>query len=206
MTTKPQPLPDIAGLQMDANLLRKGRGERCILTECQAACCVNGIWADVNHVQKILAHAEAIKPYLAEQYRNEDAWFGEEILEHSDFPSGLGIPTQTGSMDGHPGRSGCVLLRSDYKCGLQVASLALGLGYPGLKPFDCASYPILRSEGALQVDDASPAQLGGADCQRPCAGEPQRMFEIFREEVELSLGAQGFARLAAAAGEGRRVA
>lgn len=188
-----------AELTLHPNLLRQARGERCILTECKAACCVNGIWVDVGHVQRILGAAALIKPYVAEQYRNEDSWFGEELMEHADFPSGLGIPTQTGVMDGHPERSACVLLRRDYKCSLQMASLEHGLGYPGLKPFDCASYPILRSEGILQVDEASPAELGGADCQRPCAGEPQRMFEVFREEVELSLNAEGLAALDEAA-------
>jgi hypothetical protein len=183
----------IQGLTVADNCFETARGERCILEECRGACCQNGIWVDVAHVQRILAEAPRIQPFLSPEYRDQiDNWFGEEVMEHADFPSGIGIPTAVGPRPGDPSRDGCVFLRDDHKCGLQVASLALGLGYPGLKPFDCASFPVLRSEGELLMDDQSPGQLGGADCQRPSRAPLQPRYVVFREEVELSIGRAGW--------------
>jgi len=195
------------GLEVAENCFETARGERCILEECRGACCANGIWVDVAHVQRILAHAEQIRPFMAPEYRDQtDLWFNdEEVMEHTDFPSGLGIATTVGPRPGNPaftesdGRDGCVFLRNDHKCSLHVASETLGLGYPGLKPFDCATYPVLRSEGELLMDDKSPGELGGADCQRPTRGERQPRYVVFREEIELSIGRAGWQELAAVA-------
>lgn len=191
-------------IRLDRSLWRPARGERCVLTECRGACCVDGIWVDVGHVQRILAHADAIAPHLSDEYRGDpDRWFGDDTWEHNDFPSGIGIPTATGPRPGDPARNGCVFLRTDHGCGLQVASEALGLGWPGLKPFDCATYPILRSEGELVFDEKSPDGPEGADCQRALepGSNPVPRYEVFRLEVELAIGRAGYAQVVALAGK-----
>lgn len=174
-------------LHLDRSLWRTARGERCDINVCGGACCVNGIWVDLRHVQRILDAAPTIRPFMAPQYaENEDRWFGDETLESADFASGVGLPTAVAPRDDGSGRQGCVFVRADHKCALQMASEQLGLPTPGLKPFDCATYPILRSDGAILVDDESARHHPEGDCQQ---GGPtqRRMRDVFAEEIALCL-------------------
>jgi hypothetical protein len=182
------------------NLLEPSHGERCLPEECRAACCPGGIWVDILHVQRILGVADAIRPYLSAEYRdNEDMWFGDEELDHDDFPSGLAIPTAIVPRPGDPERTGCVFLRTDHRCGLQVASEALGAGWPGLKPRDCAMYPITCSDGTVHYDEETTAANPHADCQRQRPTPPRPRYVVFRQEVELAIGRAGWQRLDARA-------
>ncbi len=177
-----EPLP-----KLDKSLWRTARGERCELHVCGGACCVNGIWVDLRHVQRVLDAAETVRPFMAPEYAdNEDLWFGDETLETADFASGIGLPTAVGSRADGSGRQGCIFVRADHKCSLQMASDEAGLPWPGLKPFDCATYPILRSDGTVQVDYESAKHHPGADCQQ---GGPtqRRMRDVFAEEIALCL-------------------
>ncbi|MSP90375.1 MAG: hypothetical protein EXR79_00990 [Myxococcales bacterium] len=187
-------------VRVDPALFDPARGERCRIDECHAACCSNGIWVDVHQAQRILAHAADVIPLLQPGCTDPDQWFGDETWEHPDFPAGVGIPTALIDRPELANAPRCVLLMADWRCALQVASERLGLGWPGLKPFDCATFPLLRSEGELQWDAESVGELGGADCQRPTAGRPAPRHEVFRIEVELSLGRHGADALAALAG------
>lgn len=173
--------------KLHKSLWRTARGERCELQVCGGACCVNGIWVDLGHVQRILDAADQVRPFMAPEYAgDEDRWFGDETLETIDFPSGLGLPTAVAPRADASGRQGCVFVRADHKCALQMASVAMNLASPGLKPLDCATYPILRSDGVIQVDDESARHHPGADCQQ--GGPTQRqMREVFAEEVALCL-------------------
>ena len=176
-----------ATLKLAGNLWRTARGERCVLSDCRGACSVNGIWVDLRHVQRILDAAANVRPFMAPQYAvDEDRWFGDETLETGDFASGIGLPTAVALRADGSGRQGCVFVRADHKCALQMASDALGLPAPGLKPFDCATYPILRSDGVVQVDDESAQHHPGADCQQ---GGPtrRRIRDVFAEEIALCL-------------------
>lgn len=182
-------------LRINDNLFAAAHGERCLPEECRAACCPGGIWVDILHVQRILAATDAIRPHLAPEHGNEDEWFGDEELDHADFPSGLAIPTAVKPRAGEPTRTGCVFLRADHRCGLQVASEVLGLAWPGLKPFDCATYPLSRSEGELAYDSETTAAHPHADCQQARTTPPRPRYVVFRQEVELAIGCAGWQRL-----------
>ena len=178
------------------NLLTLAHGERCHPEECQAACCPGGIWVDILHVQRILDAADQIRPYLSPEYRQEeDRWFGEDEMDHEDFPSGLAIATAIVPRPGQPERTGCIFLRADHLCGLQVASEALHLGWPGLKPLDCALYPITRAAGVVHYDVETTADHPHSDCQRPRPTPPRPRYQVFRQELELAIGAAGWQRL-----------
>ena len=168
------------------NLRSVARGERCDLNVCGGACCVNGIWVDVGHVQRILDAADTIRPFMATRYAaDEDRWFADDTLHSPDFPSGVGVPTAVGERDQQPGRQGCIFVRADHKCALQLASVQLNLPGHGLKPFDCATYPILRSDGVIQADKKSARAHPAGDCQR--GGPTTRTWgEVFAEEVALA--------------------
>lgn len=179
------------------NLFEPSHGERCRPDECKAACCPGGIWVDLLHVQRILDAADQIRPFLSEEYRgDEDAWFSDDEVEDPDFPSGIAIATAIVPRPGDPSRSGCIFLRADHLCGLQVASEALGLGWPGLKPYDCAVYPIATSDGVLQYDEETAAIHPGADCQRPRDTPVRPRYQVFRHEIELAIGQKGWQELA----------
>ncbi len=190
------------GLTLNPNLLKPARGAPCQLDECGGACCVGGIWLDVLHVEKILDHSELIKPWLPTERQDSDGWFSDEVVEHADFASGVGTATAIGPRLDGSGRVACVFALADHSCALENASRQAGMPWPGLKPFDCATYPVLRSEGELRRDTESARR--GADCQGPkgrkgeeAATTPDQpaFFQVFRREIELSIGAQGYALL-----------
>lgn len=190
------------GLRLNPNLLRPARAAPCQLDVCGGACCVGGIWLDVLQVQKILDAEALVAAWLPPERRDPDGWFSDEVVEHADFPSGVGTATAVlPRLDGS-GRQACVFALADHRCALECAGMQAGMPWPGLKPFDCATYPVLRSEGELRRDTESARH--GADCQGPRAapgtrapaGPPQPpFFRVFRREVELAIGARGYAVL-----------
>jgi hypothetical protein len=187
----------VAGLEINANILGPARGPRCEPSQCRAACCANGIWVDEGLADRIRAEATTVAALLPPERADPDAWFepDEEMLSE-DFPSGRGIPTAVVDDPDDPDGHTCVFLRpGDRLCALHMANGPLGLAYPGLKPFDCATYPVLRSEGELLMDEESPDELDGADCQRAAAGQRRRLIDVFRDEITLCLGEDGWEAL-----------
>ena len=183
----------IKGLTMDESLFQTSRGERCVLSECRAACCQNGAWMDEGHAEKIMRYKAQIKALLPEDRHDHHQWFDEEREDH-DFPSGVGLSCVSVEDPNDASRGACVFLMTNYHCSLQTLSEELKLGYPGLKPIDCALYPILRSGGNLALDRWSPEALEGADCQREKA--PARPIdEVFEVELRLALGDDGLIEL-----------
>lgn len=194
MSKRDQPeTTTIQGLQIDQSLFQQSRGARCILSECRAACCQNGAWMDEGHAEKILKNREKIAALLPEDRKNALLWFDEE-REDKDFPSGIGLSCVSVEDPNDPSRGACVFLMTDYRCALQVVSEEMSLPYPGLKPIDCALYPILRSGGRLALDIWSPEALDGADCQRACEN-PKPVLEVFEGELRLVLGEDGYRTL-----------
>lgn len=193
---------EFAGLRLHPNLLKPARAAPCDLQVCGGACCVGGIWLDVLHVQKILDAEAQVAAWLPAERRDPDQWFSDEVVEHPDFPSGVGTATAVlPRLDGS-GRQACVFALADHRCALECAGMAAGMAWPGLKPFDCATYPVLRSEGELRRDTESARH--GADCQgpRPKPGTPKAQgpaqppfYAVFRREIELSIGAEGYSLL-----------
>ncbi len=190
----PSPLP--GSVRVRESILGETRGERCRIQECQAACCSNGVWMDEGHAALLLAHAPRIASLLPLDRRHPPGWF-EGTCEDDDFPSGRGLGTRALPWVGNPSREACVFLGADLGCILQRASPGLGLPPPGLKPFYCALYPVLLSQGELVMDQESPVHLGGGDCQRPREdGEKLPVLEVFAEEIRLALGEEEYRRWA----------
>lgn len=188
------PVPVAPSAKADPNLLAAATGRSCAPGECQAACCVGGIWVDLLHVQRILDHAEAIRPHMHPVYAvNEDLWFAEESYAHADFPSGIALETTTAPRVGKPGVDGCIFLDAEHLCALELASGKLGMAWPGLKPLECALYPLRLSEGVLSYDETTTAEHPESTCQRPdVSGEVQPRYVVFRRAVELTIGRAGW--------------
>jgi hypothetical protein len=78
----------------------------------------------------------------------------------------------------------------DHLCALQVTSERLGLGWPGLKPLDCALYPLTIEAGMVRYDEATTAANPHATCQRPQVGQVRRpRSAVFASELDLAIGA-----------------
>lgn len=181
----------IADLQVDESVFGLSRGKRCELGTCKGGCCRNGVWVDSAHRDRVLARAAEIQPHLPAVRRNPADWFDDERMDHPDFPTGVGLPTAVFPDPEDSTLDTCVFRRPDALCALQVAD-------PELKPFDCYTYPILRSEGELTLDKWSPDELDGSDCQQACT-PPQPILDVFEDEFVRILGRENYLRLKAAA-------
>lgn len=190
----------INDIRIDPSILQPVALQRCALVDCRAACCTGGAWLDADHAPVILRWADAIKPLLPADRRDEARWFSD-IEDDADFPSGRCVGTNTVDDPQRPGLTCCVFLRPDRKCALQVASTAHGLGWPGLKPYYCAIYPLYVTNQVLSLDDETPLDFEGGGCQQPAA-ERRPLFQVYREETILVLGEDGYRQLCEQ-GEGR---
>ena len=183
----------VNGIRIDPGVLKPAAWQRCAIVECQAACCTGGVWLDADHIPRILEHAETVKQSLPPDRHDTATWFSE-VEEDADFPSGRSTGTNTAEDPQRPGKTCCVFLRHDRKCALQVASNALGLGWPGLKPYYCAIYPLYVSGQVMSLDEETLLDFEGGGCQRPHT-ESRPIFQIYREEAILILGEDGYRQL-----------
>jgi hypothetical protein len=187
----------IHGLKIHPELLDMVEAERCLLHECFGACCSGGVWLDVEDLKEIVPHVEAIKANLPEERRDPNTWFSTPEPDE-DRPSGAKVGTNVVDDPVRPGMTCCVFLRPDRLCALQVTSGQLGLGSPGLKPFFCALYPISVEHGEVIIDHDTEDAFPGANCRRFCtAAKPA--YEMFRQELTLILGEDGYHELQAKA-------
>lgn len=183
----------INGFKIHPELLEEVHIERCVLHECLGACCTGGAWLDVAQLKTIVPHVEAIKANLPAERRDPNSWFSAPADEE-DSPEGAIIGTNVIADPQRPGATGCIFLRPDRWCALQVTSHQLGLAYPGLKPLFCALYPLQIRDDEIGLDHETAQNFGGALCQRSGATK-QPLYRVFREELELVLGEEGYREL-----------
>ena len=188
----------IGDLKVDARVLESRTVGRCRNEECRAMCCSHGVYVDLAHAGRIVEEAELIKPHLPREYHNVDNWFDGDVAEDADFPSGHRVGTQVVPDPGKLEDTSCVFLRPDNRCALQVASLALGRHPWDLKPYYCALYPLILLGDRLQLDDDNSLYRNGASCQR---AEPELvpLYILFKEELVLGLGEEGYQQLCSVA-------
>ena len=159
----------------------------CSMTNCDAACCMYGFFADVREYDNILAHVDIIQRHMEpHQAKDPAVWFDEQELVDPDFPSGRAIGTH--AMD-----YGCVFLDKAGKCTLQKAATAEGM-YPfALKPFYCVAYPITVDHGELMLDE--PEFTDRPRCCRATSGGTKDIFDVCAEELTFVLGTPGVEEL-----------
>lgn len=183
----------IQGIRIDQSILRKKKIERCLLSECNAACCAGGVWLNPDEMPRILEWVEIIKKHLPSDRQDESKWFHKGKRDKNS-PTGYEMGTTTAYDPLLPDNTCCVFLKSDRKCALQVISRENGLGWPGVKPFYCALYPLYLEDNILSVDEDTPHHLEGGTCSRPAA-KATAIYKIYSEEATLVLGEDGYREL-----------
>src|SRR5687768_17312874 len=96
---------------------------RCAMVEPGAekldACCQYGCDVDLGERAAILARADSIRPLLRGEVASSP-WFGDEIEDDEDYPSGKIVRTEVWN-------DGCVFLAHDRRgCAIHRASLEQG--------------------------------------------------------------------------------
>ena len=185
---------------INERLLEKKQITRCQLATCKGGCCADGVWLDVEQAERILDHAEMIKPFMPEDRRDQSTWFAELHDDDPSFPSGKYTGTTTVTDAAHPSGSCCRFLRpQDHFCAIQFASVQNGLKPWDLKPLYCCLYPVVDEyEGevkTLTLDSDNDLFSRGGGCHDSCAGEPTAMFQVYAEEVSIMLGVEGYREL-----------
>ena len=184
----------IGRLRVDPRVLESRRVARCQIDECRALCCSHGVYVDLADAGRIVDEAELIQPHLREENRDVDNWFDGDVGADADFPSGYRVGTQVVPEPTKLDGTTCVFLRSDNRCGLQVASVAAGRHPWDLKPFYCALYPLILIGDRIQLDDDNSLYQNNATCHRT-PSVPVPLYLTLKEELTLGLGQEGYDQL-----------
>ncbi len=171
---------------MEINHRLKGSAplRRCRLEECHGACCLHGVWVDIDKIEQIYEHADAIADLLSIEYRDSERWF-EDTTEPDPYTPGQSV-RHSAVVDApdHYGGTACIFWRpEDAKCALQVASKALGYHPWKLKPFYCILHPMdIDTEGNLTIDTMELLLDEPASCLRK-AEDDIELETLFADEI-----------------------
>jgi len=182
----------INGISIDLKVIRKETTYPCSQVDCQADCCSGGVWVKDEEYPPVMKWKKAVKTCLPKERHDESQWF------EKDDEAGYG--TQTVDDPQRPGKTCCVFLQADRKCSLQVVSRKKKLGWPGIKPYYCAIYPLYEEDGEMTVDDDTPVDEKTGMCRKYRPG-PEPLFEMYPDETKLILGENGYRELQAKAKE-----
>lgn len=181
--------------KISKRLLRSEPLQRCALHDCQAACCLYGVWLDQFEVQDILQHSPIIQPHLKKEYSNPEIWFEEIEEEDPHTPSGKVIHCKVVEDQDHYGGTACIFLRSDYKCALQVAGQENGFHPWRFKPFYCILHPLdLTEDGLITLDSNEELLQEPGSCLRP-AQQLTPLIITFAPELKYLLGEKSYAQI-----------
>lgn len=175
----------VNGIRINPDVLRKDSIRGCADARCGAVCCSGGVWLRDDEAPRIHAWAREIKACLPAERHDESTWFEQGNHE-------LGTNTVDDPL--HLGQTCCVFLQSDRMCALQVVSRTNNLGWPGIKPYYCAIYPLLLEDGVLSMDDQTPLLYEGGLCRKSMT-QANAAYELYRDEAILVLGADGYREL-----------
>jgi Protein of unknown function (DUF3109) len=181
--------------RINPRLLKSEPMRRCKLGECQAACCLYGVWIDRMEAQEIRANAALIAPHMEPENRDPGDWFDgrEEPDDHSI--TGWAVHSTVIPDSEHYGETACIFLRKDHLCALQVAADANGEHPWRFKPYYCILHPLdMDEQGRITLDETELMLEEAGSCLRP-AGHPIPLIETFEPELRYLLGEKSYQNL-----------
>lgn len=167
--------------RVDTNIFTRTYFAHCMqCTFCHDSCCQYGATVEEPLVQKLLANADALEPYVGFP---RERWFQDGMLEDTDYPGGRTTRTQV--IDG-----ACVFLnRNGRGCLLHRYCLEHGIEVHELKPFVCHLFPV-GSENATLVQP-----LEVEDETLVCLGDGPVLYRSAREDIRFYFGDELIAEL-----------
>lgn len=201
-TTKRDRRPAVKGIRIEDCIFEPAKMQSCAEAKCPGICCTGGVWLNPDEKPRIVRYADAIRRHLPADLQDESEWF-EIGKKNEDYPGGREIGTTTIEDPLRPDECRCVFLRDDRACLLQIISQESDLGWPGLKPFYCALYPLYYEDKVLSIDNDTPKLFKGEACRLP-TNAPRPVYETYRDEVILVLGEDGYEELCRIAATRRR--
>ena len=169
--------------------------QRCVLGQCQAACCLHGVWAGIYEADRIMQFSYQIIPHMPTSRQNPQGWFERGKEADAYLPGGEALHTVVMDNPKHWGGTECVFLRADHKCALQVAAVSAGLHPWYYKPFYCILHPLdLDEQGRISLDHTDLLLDEPGSCLRP-APRPIPLLLTFEEELRYFLGDQEYQKL-----------
>ncbi len=154
---------------VDTNIFVKRYFTHCMQCGfCQDSCCSFGVDVDINNVQRIEAHAEALEKYVGIQ--RED-WFRRDFEADKEFPGGNYTRTQV--ING-----ACAFLnRKGRGCLIHSFCLQNGIDYHELKPMVSCLFPVTFDDGLLHpANDVDTNIL-------ICLGDGPTLYRGVRSEI-----------------------
>ncbi len=113
------------------------------------ACCQYGCDVDLFEREAITAKSEQIRPLLRAEVQSLP-WFGDEVVEDPDYPSGKVVRTEVWN-------DGCIFLAHDRRgCAIHRASLEQGWDLNGVKPAICRLFPLSYEDDTIVIADEYP--------------------------------------------------
>ena len=170
---------------VDPNIFVKRYFTYCLdCTFCHDACCFYGADVDLENVQRIEAHAEALEAHTNVP-RSE--WFSGDVFEDDEFAGGGHTRTKLE-------RGACAFLnRNGRGCLIHSFSIDQQIDYHALKPMVCCLFPITFDDGLLhpssEIEDGSLI----------CMGDGPTLYEAVRSEILYYFGEAMIAELDALA-------
>jgi hypothetical protein len=181
--------------EVNPRMLESEPMQRCRLRRCEGACCLHGVWLDAEEVRKIQQNAERIARHMPPGQRDPGCWFEDRRDTDPFTPSGEVIHSTVLPDPDHYGGSACVFFRPDFRCALQVASVAEGFHPWHFKPFYCILHPLdLDEQGRITLDTTDALLDEPGSCLRP-AKRPIPLLVTFEPELRYLLGDEAYERI-----------
>lgn len=185
----------MAHLKINPRMLESENMTRCKLHECQAACCIYGVWIDRGEALRLVENADIILTEMSEQHRDPQSWFDGREDDDDHAPTGRVVHSAVVEMPRHYGGTACVFLREDHKCAIQTAAVRVGEHPWFLKPFYCILHPLdLDEKGRITLDESGLLLDEPGSCLRPSKARIPLM-ETFEPELRYFLGDQEYERI-----------
>lgn len=135
---------------------------------CRDQCCSYGVDIDIDNAAALCALGPDFKALIGIP---ESQWFGEEIADDPEFPSGRNLRTRV--RDGH-----CVFHNRDGRgCRIHAYCVENGLDYHLYKPMVSILFPLTFEQGCLVPSSEA------VDGSLVCAGDGPSLYEGGRGEL-----------------------
>ena len=187
--------------KVNPRLLRSEPLRRCDFPSCRAACCLYGVWVDLEEKKRIMEKNAEISILLPASHHQPDTWFETTVETDPHARTGRVVHTRVVPDDSHYGGSRCVFLLPEHKCALQVAGEQIHGDPWSIKPFYCILHPLdLDDTGRITLDETRLLAEEEASCL-VSSDELIPLVKTFEPELRYFLGDEAYLQLIDGSGD-----